>query len=118
MKKIYKYDLGEDGNVVSLRGNFSRILDIQTQGYNPRIWMEIDDSYPEVEINIVAIGTGWEIPKEYEYWHYVKSTIVGPFVWHYYVDKNEFFNEEMMKIIDKFNESNNLVELFGDILKS
>lgn len=117
MKKIFKYDLGEDGAIVSLRGNFSRILNIETQGYIPRIWMEIDDSYPEVEINIVAIGTGWEIPEEYENWHYVKSAIVGPFVWHYYADKNEFYNEEMMKLIDKFNNSN-VLNLFGDFFKS
>lgn len=62
MKKIYKYRLGVDGDVVTIIGKFSNVLTIQSQNGWPHIWMEIDDNYPEVSLAIAAIGTGWNYP--------------------------------------------------------
>ena len=99
MKKIWKYEVGRDGQVATLEGNFVRILSIQAQGPNIYVWMECDDDAPTSSIDIVAIGTGWEIPNEQmEGLTYVNSVIDGPYVWHYYwgmtLSKEEKDSEE------------------------
>ena len=62
-KKIYKYELGVDGDVVTIKNCFSRIIKVMAQNGWPYIWMEIDEeNYDESEINITAIGTTMMMP--------------------------------------------------------
>ena len=58
MKRIYKYTLGRDGDVVHYTGKFERFLDVRTQNGIPTVWIELNDDVPEISIDIVAIGTG------------------------------------------------------------
>lgn len=83
MKKIYKYELGVDGQTTILKDRFSRILTVQTQNGWPHVWIEIDDNMPEVKIVFVAIGTGWELPQhDLEYAGTAQEE--HGYVWHYY----------------------------------
>lgn len=86
MKRIYKYTLGRDGDVVHYTGKFERFLDVRTQNGIPTVWIELNDDVPEISIDIVAIGTGWELPTEVmTQLNYVGTAIDGfGFVWHYY----------------------------------
>ena len=83
MKKIYKYMLGVDGDVVTITGKFSNLLTIQSQNGWPHIWIELDDNYPEVSLEIAAIGTGWELPQHNMIYAGTAQDAAG-FVWHYY----------------------------------
>ena len=83
MKKIYKYELGVDGQTTTLKDRFSRILTVQTQNGWPHVWMEIDDDIPEVEIVFVAIGTGWELSQHDLEYAGTAQEEYG-YVWHYY----------------------------------
>lgn len=52
-KKILKYGIGVDGHTVVIKGYFSRVCKIMTQGGYPCIWMEVDEeNYDEVEVEI------------------------------------------------------------------
>lgn len=50
---------------------------------SPAIWLEVDDSQPEGEREILAFVTGADIP---DGWGHVGSAICGPYVWHVYAD--------------------------------
>jgi hypothetical protein len=32
-------------------------------GVGPCVWYEVDDDLNDIEVKIVAIGTGWDLPK-------------------------------------------------------
>lgn len=92
MIRIYKDELGMDGQVVAIKGKIKKILTTQFQpGSGPCVWYEVDDKLKEVEINIIAIGTGWELPDSIKHWDYIGTVQDGMgFVWHYYA--TPFFN--------------------------
>ena len=49
------------------------------------MWIECDESAPEVSIDVVALGTGWDLPDELMVeLNYVGTVLDGPYVWHYY----------------------------------
>ena len=85
MVKIYKYELGLDGEVTKIKGKIRKILTVQLQNGWPHVWYEVDDDLKDIEIKIIAIGTGWELPKEIKFWNYIGTVQDGMgFVWHYY----------------------------------
>ena len=82
---IYKYNLDEDYTVV--KGKIRRFLKVQRQGPHIVCWAEIDDSLDEIEVKIVAIGTGWPMEDFLENWEYIGTEIdIEGYVWHYYSD--------------------------------
>lgn len=84
MRRIWKYDLKENG-VTTIQGRIRNIKTIMVQGGIPRIWIEMDDDCDEISIDIVSIGTGWEVPTEVlGKMGYINSVIVGDYVWHYH----------------------------------
>ena len=89
MKKIYKYALGREGEVITYKGNFERFLQVQTQNGIPHVWIMIDDDMPEVSIDIAAIGTGWDLPSDVmAQMGYIGSAQDGfGYVWHYFWTK-------------------------------
>ena len=89
MKRIYKYALGRDGEVVTYKGKFERFLQVQVQNGIPQVWIMLDDDMPEVSIDIAAIGTGWELPADVmTQMGYVGTAQDGfGFVWHYFWTK-------------------------------
>ena len=88
MTTIYKYKLGYDGEIVKIKGHIRKILNVAFQpGEGVVCWCEIDDRCDEVEISIIAIGTGWrDLPKEIDCMDYIGTAQDGlGYVWHYYV---------------------------------
>lgn len=87
MKKIYKYELGVNGDITTIKGPIEEILTVQWQtGTGPVLWAIIDTNKEEQEINIVALGTGWDLPERTQ--EYI-GTIQDDFgyVWHYFTIK-------------------------------
>lgn len=86
MIKIYKDTLGRDGEITTIKGKIRKILTAQFQpGAGPCIWYEVDDDVEEIEVDILSIGTGWELPANIKYYDYVGTVQDGlGFVWHYY----------------------------------
>ena len=85
MKKIWKYEVGRDGQVATLEGTFARILAVKSQGERIYVWIEYDESAPNVSVDVIPFGTGWELPDELlAGMNYIDTVVDGPYVWHYY----------------------------------
>lgn len=106
MKRIYKYALGRDGEVVTYKGKFERFLQVQVQNGIPHVWIMLDDDMPEVSIDIAAIGTGWEFPADVMGYIGTAQDIFG-FVWHYFWTKTP---EARKEDIEENPENNTLQE--------
>lgn len=104
MIKIYKNTLGFDGEITTINGKIKKILTAQFQpGSGPCVWYEVDDELKDIEVKIIAIGTGWELPREIKFWDYIGTVQDGMgFVWHYYA--TPFSNT---------NVENDLGDIFG-----
>lgn len=88
MKKIFKYILPRDGEVVRIHANVWKWLDIHEQNGWPHIWAIVDDEGQEREYEIVAWGTGWEWPEEMNYTSYLGTCIdFAGYVWHYFMQE-------------------------------
>lgn len=84
MKRIFKYKLPRDGEVITITANVIRWLDIQKQDGWPVIWAVVDDEGYESEYEIVAWGTGWDFPDELNRCRYMGTAQDGAgYVWHY-----------------------------------
>ena len=108
MTTIYKYKLGYDGETVKIKGHIRKILNVAFQpGEGVVCWCEIDDRCDEVEISIIAIGTGWRnLPKEIDYMDYIGTAQDGlGYVWHYYA--TPFTNPYAFK-----SDFNNIEDVF------
>lgn len=88
MRKVLKYELGVNGEIVTITGKFVRFLCGQAQVGRPVCWIEVDDDYPEITTQIVAIGTGWDVePGVME--NYLTTIQDGMgYVWHYYMGES------------------------------
>ena len=88
MKKIFKYRLPRDGEVVRINANVWKWLDIHEQNGWPYIWAIVDDEGQEREYEIVAWGTGWEWPEEMNWTSYLGTCIdFAGYVWHYFMQE-------------------------------
>lgn len=84
MQKIYKYRLPVDGQVITIHENVIEFLHVGTQNGYPTVWAVVDDNRRECEI--VAWGTGWDLPDEV----WLDCEYIGTcedkygYVWHYF----------------------------------
>ena len=86
MKRIFKYKLPRDGEVITITANVVKWLDIQKQNGWPMIWAVVDDAGYESEYEIVAWGTGWDFPDELNHCRYMGTAQDGAgYVWHYFM---------------------------------
>ena len=86
MIKIYKDKLDVENQITIIKGKIRKILTAQFQpGSGPCVWYEVDDELEDIEVKIITIGTGWELPKEIKFWDYI-GTVQDDmgFVWHCY----------------------------------
>ena len=88
MKKIFKYRLPRDGEVIHINANVWKWLDIHEQNGWPHIWAIVDDEGQEREYEIVAWGTGWEWPEEMNWTSYLGTCMdFAGYVWHYFMQE-------------------------------
>lgn len=86
MKRIFKYKLPRDGGVVTINAAVCQWLEIHSQNGWPHIWAIVDDEGAEMQYEIVAWGTGWEMPDELELTKYLGTAQdMAGYVWHYFV---------------------------------
>jgi hypothetical protein len=90
MNKIYKYRLPRDGQVVKVDDYVIEWLAVANQDEIPTAWAVVDVDMPKGQrvSQIVAWGTGWELPDEV----WMDCEYIGTcedrygYVWHYFVD--------------------------------
>lgn len=84
MQKIYKYRLPVDGQIITIHENVIEFLHVGTQNGYPTVWAVVDDNRRECEI--VAWGTGWDLPDEV----WLDCEYIGTcedkygYIWHYF----------------------------------
>jgi hypothetical protein len=84
MRKIYKYELPVDGGIITIKQCIIKILSIQEQNGIPMMWAIVDPDNETIEpVEIVAIGTGWELPTGLDNYLGTAQDEYG-FVWHYF----------------------------------
>lgn len=90
MNKIYKYRLPRDGQVVKVDDYVIEWLAVANQDEIPTVWAVVDVDMPKGQriSEIVAWGTGWELPDEV----WMDCEYIGTcedrygYIWHYFVD--------------------------------
>jgi hypothetical protein len=90
MNKIYKYRLPRDGQVVKVDDYVIEWLHVGIQDEIPTAWAVVDVDMPKGQrvSQIVAWGTGWELPDEV----WMDCEYIGTcedrygYVWHYFAD--------------------------------
>ena len=88
MKRIFKYKLPRDGEIITITANVVKWLDIQEQDGWPHVWAVVDDVGYESEYEIVAWGTGWDFPEELNHCRYMGTAQDGAgYVWHYFMQE-------------------------------
>ena len=88
MKRILKYKLPRDGEVITIEANVVKWLNIQEQNGWPMIWAVVEDEGYESEYEIVAWGTGWDFPDELNHCRYMGTAQDGAgYVWHYFMQE-------------------------------
>lgn len=87
MQKIYKYRLPMDGQVITIHENVAEFLHVGAQNGEPTVWAVVDlDRNYKRECEIVAWGTGWDLPDEI----WIDCDYIGTcedgygYVWHYF----------------------------------
>jgi hypothetical protein len=84
--RILKYPVKGAGEVTRITCRRHKLLDIQPQGYGLMCWIETRDDCLETTTELVAIGTGWEMPSDVmdcaRYFKTVQDD--NGFVWHFY----------------------------------
>ena len=92
MNKIYKYRLPRDGQVVKVDDYVIEWLHVGVQDEIPTAWAVVDVDMPKGQriSEIVAWGTGWDLPDEV----WIDCDYIGTcedsygYVWHYFVKLN------------------------------
>lgn len=86
-KKIFKYELPVNGGIIKIPNAVVQFLEVQEQNGIPMIWAIVDLDIEDVEpIEIIAIGTGWEVPSTVDKYLGTAQDEFG-FVWHYFTIK-------------------------------
>lgn len=86
MKRIFKYKLPRDGEVITINADVILWLEIHEQNGWPHIWAIVDDAGHPRDYEIAAWGTGWMVPDELLYMSYLGTCAdAAGYVWHYFM---------------------------------
>lgn len=83
MKKIYKYPLGVESNII-IDGPIISPLTVQLQNGRPCLWAVVDDSLPSRSIEVHCVSTGIPFPSNMDNANYISTVQVGAGVFHYF----------------------------------
>ena len=100
-KRILKYRLPINGDRKAITCGLGRWLAVQPQNGWPHVWVMVDDNAPQIEYEIISVGTGWDLPIDFKESNYLGTAQdSGGFVWHYFVqlaDKEKELEQLMME---------------------
>lgn len=84
--RILKYPVKGNGVATSITCRRHRLLDIQLQGSDMMCWIETRDDSPETTTELIAVGTGWEMPSDIMDSSFYFKTVqdASGYVWHFY----------------------------------
>ena len=86
MKKIFKYKLPRDGEVITIHADIIKWLDVQEQNGWPHVWAIVEENGHPRDYEIAAWGTGWMVPDELMFMSYLGTAQdMGGYVWHYFM---------------------------------
>lgn len=86
MKKIFKYKLPRDGEVITIHADIIMWLDVQEQNGWPHVWAIVEENGHPRDYEIAAWGTGWMVPDELMFMSYLGTAQdLGGYVWHYFM---------------------------------
>lgn len=86
MKRIFKYKLPRDGEVITIHADIIKWLNIQEQNGWPHIWAIVEENGHSRDYEIAAWGTGWMVPDELMFMSYLGTAQdMGGYVWHYFM---------------------------------
>ena len=86
MKRIFKYKLPRDGEVITIHADIIKWLNIQEQNGWPHIWAIVEENGHPRDYEIAAWGTGWMVPDELMFMSYLGTAQdMGGYVWHYFM---------------------------------
>lgn len=86
MKKIFKYKLPRDGEVITIHADVIKWLNIQEQNGWPHIWAIVEENGKAKDYEIAAWGTGWMVPDELMLMSYLGTAQdLDGYVWHYFM---------------------------------
>jgi hypothetical protein len=87
MKKIYKYQLGIDGQSIVINSPVKQFLHVESQQGWPMIWAMVDSTLERCKYEVMCMGTGWPLPDELiDESEYLGTALDGAgYVWHYFV---------------------------------
>lgn len=86
MKKIFKYKLPRDGEVITIHADIIKFLDVQEQNGWPHVWAIVEENGNPRDYEIAAWGTGWMVPDELMFMSYLGTAQdLGGYVWHYFM---------------------------------
>lgn len=110
MKKILKYKLPINGGREVIRCGLGRWLEVQPQNGWPHVWVMTDDNAPQIDYEIISVGTGWELPDTFSEGNYLGTAQDSAgFVWHYFVQLADIQQrDEEQYLIDNW-----LAEILG-----
>lgn len=112
MKKIYKYELPSNGGIIKIENAVEQFLEVQEQNGIPMLWAIVDTDIDDVEpIEIIAVGTGWELPSGVDKYLGTAQDEFG-FVWHYFILNSQ---ERVIYKIDYEKTLAALAETFGKV---
>jgi hypothetical protein len=86
MRTVYKYTgLFVNGKCIMKMPDQAKIVDVHLSADDTclDIWAEVWTDEPLCDIEFVIVGTGWELPNDYRWWH-VRTIQQPSFVWHIY----------------------------------
>ncbi len=83
-RHIWKYKFRTTDEFTIDMPHGSRILDIQTQDYEPCMWAEVDNNYPLITRIFRIYGTGHELPNKPGDYIKTYQEHDGGLIWHVY----------------------------------
>jgi hypothetical protein len=86
MRTVYNYTgLLKNDKCIMKMPDQAKIVDVHLSDDDAylTIWAEVWTNEPLCDIEFIIVGTGWELPNDYRWWH-VRTVQQQTFVWHIY----------------------------------
>ncbi len=89
MKVIYKYPIHLTGMEYINSYEGAEVLSV---GYDPSgvpcVWAMVDTAKPQYPLNVLCLGTGWEVDMSFDY-KFIGTINDGPYMWHIFQVKGD-----------------------------